>query len=293
MSSELEALTSRLSTLARETERLASETAEIANRIGRLSRDAASVMRSAELPMGGLVGALDAAMRCARSAAISLPPAGKAAKTWIDLYGARAGGAASSTGKPTVNGMAEEPTPEADFRNRQGFRFSDRLSTIQGRQLPQESPFQQLSDEEAVAIYGWSTNEFGRINDVLRGRSPQFTEDYRSYIELINSGLSKLPDYDGWVYRGRPACDPDELVQYQPGAVVDELGFTATSADVDKMHEGNVELMIQSKTGKFISPITAKGEEEREVLFRSGTAFEILGREDLSDGKTIIYMLEV
>ncbi|WP_280263805.1 ADP-ribosyltransferase [Nocardia wallacei] len=110
-------------------------------------------------------------------------------------------------------------------------------------------------------------------------------------VDDINAALSKLPNHEGVVTR-RVDISPEDLARYEKGAKVTEEGFTSTSKSPDAAFDRPVEMQIFSKTGKDISSMAHKPEEQ-EVLFRSGTPFNVVDRfTDPDTGRTIIRMIE-
>lgn len=162
---------------------------------------------------------------------------------------------------------------------------------------------------EAVAALMFYTAEsqgFRQINRLLRGQMTEFAnaekgigwnvaqakQDYQEHIKFINEALNKLPNHEGFVYRGTEV-DPKLLAQYKVGQIVTEQGFTSTSTNIAVAEEfsRNVFYTILSKTGKDIKNL-AEFSGEDEVLFRSGTKFKILALEN-KNGKTFVKMMEV
>jgi hypothetical protein len=102
---------------------------------------------------------------------------------------------------------------------------------------------------------------------------------YSNFVEVLNSALSKLPNYTGEVYRGT-ILPPNALAEHQVGAIVTYKAFT--SASIGNGHNEIHRFLIHSKTGKRITPFSVFSGEE-EVLFQSGTQFRIMSRSELSD----------
>lgn len=144
-----------------------------------------------------------------------------------------------------------------------------------------------LTDGELAAL-GAYTQESGYsylLNNFLRGNLPGWKLSrgenlnyqeiaYSPYINLIRSGLKKLPDFRGRVFRGISA-DVKQLKQYQPGAVVHEQSFFSSSKS--QAFPGNVQFEIQSKRGKHVGPLNNKDSED-EVMFLPGTKFKVLSK---------------
>jgi hypothetical protein len=110
-------------------------------------------------------------------------------------------------------------------------------------------------------------------------------------IDRINEALEKFPVHEGQVTR-RTSLPDDVLAQYVPGERVTEKAFTSTSTDPNRF-SGPVEFQIVSKTGRDIHEyVPSVYTSESEVLFKSGTKFDVVDRFPGPDGRTIIQMVE-
>ncbi|MFE7799429.1 ADP-ribosyltransferase domain-containing protein [Nocardia sp. NPDC057440] len=148
----------------------------------------------------------------------------------------------------------------------------------------------KLSNTEATAItdYTGSGHQFANIPL----RSGKITAEQQRYIDDLNAGLSKLPDYRGPVSRVTELT-PEQLAKYQKGGNITEEAFTSTSPARagGGVREGNVEFQIFSQTGKDITQYSAPGNPE--ILFKSGTPFQVTNRyTDWNTGRTVIQMVE-
>jgi len=107
-------------------------------------------------------------------------------------------------------------------------------------------------------------------------------------VRTLNSALSKFPNYQGFVKRGTE-LPADVLGQHTKGAVVTYDSFTSTSTGPG--HYNIHDFMIFSRTGKPIMSLS-KFDDEKEVLFLSGTQFKVLDRFEQGP-RTIFIMKEV
>ncbi|WP_169812678.1 WXG100-like domain-containing protein [Nocardia acidivorans] len=144
----------------------------------------------------------------------------------------------------------------------------------------------QLPQAERLALDDYAGTAYNEINRHLR-----FGEDLRTVtpetIDLIRSGLDKLPDHIGPVKRSI-MLSPKDLEKFwyenHRGAVVEDPGFVSTSKTKFKWNP-NVELTIVSATGKDISFLRPPGQRgEAEVLIPDGRQFRVLDREMGADG---------
>lgn len=98
---------------------------------------------------------------------------------------------------------------------------------------------------------------------------------------LINEALDFLPNYEGTVYRGLWVTghmgDPvaEIKAEFPEGSVYDSKEFISTSK-IQGRFDSRVNFVIASKTGKDIEEFTLGKEEEREVLFKTGTKFKVV-----------------
>ncbi|NBQ92182.1 MAG: hypothetical protein EBT96_12560, partial [Betaproteobacteria bacterium] len=137
-------------------------------------------------------------------------------------------------------------------------------------------------------INGWLRNPKGKLlhADVVKKK-----------VALIKSGLAKLPDHQGEVYRGTHLTK-EQLEAYSVGKKLVEAAFTSTSRSI-KMGQSYADLgtdgdgvhvlfVIESKHGKSIENYSAF-RAEQEVLFTAGTAFEVTGRSVDAQGRHVVH----
>jgi hypothetical protein len=140
--------------------------------------------------------------------------------------------------------------------------------------------FKVLEPAEVIAITGYTTDFYGKINTPLRQDAHQLDAGPLAWAQAGVSGLNKLPKFKGTVFRHLGKFTGYSALN-QPGAIVSDLAFSssavnqASCASAGKSHE--VLEIIQSKTGREISAASLFGKES-EVLFRPGTQFKVVGR---------------
>lgn len=148
--------------------------------------------------------------------------------------------------------------------------------------------FEKLDDIRKIDAYKSSNRD-------LSGRQ-LFLEN----LNYLRSGLAKLPDFRGEVYRGA-ALTIEQLDKYEIGQAISEPAFTSTSVDkkvalgFGKWANGedgmkHVLFTIQSRHGKDISSDGLK--YEKEVLLTAGSRFQVTGRSENSAGVVEIYLSE-
>ncbi len=207
---------------------------------------------------------------------------------------------------PRPVGLADEPTPfpRADFDGNPAFRSTqaDREAYRQGqhladwqdpeswwqhatnmtdqRALAQNPALRDIPIEDLVAVHEYGAADSWHMNSALRNGDPELMAKWAGPIRNATSGLNQLPPYEGVVRRRITALRPghlDEIVgHYNVGEIIEEPAFV--SASIDKMPKGGeVEFIIQSRTGRSIEGISMSGGES-EVLFAPGSQFRVLDK---------------
>ncbi|WP_218715845.1 ADP-ribosyltransferase [Nocardia sp. No.11] len=158
------------------------------------------------------------------------------------------------------------------------------------------APKSKLSQKDIDAIGDYTEEDLGplgykQLNAALREGNADATQQAK--INDIDTALSKLPNYDGVVYRGTD-LPADVIAKYKPGEVITEDAFVSTSRNSSGSFPGNVQFEIASKTGKDIEQYSRipNAADEAEVLFRPGSKFYVVDNYVDSSGKTIIKMAE-
>jgi hypothetical protein len=152
-----------------------------------------------------------------------------------------------------------------------------------------------LSDEELAAIQGYSSQDYEKINPVLRNPNadPAMTAKLQGYVDAVRSGLEKLPPYEGEAYRGTSMSQGTWKKwedAYRNGSPISDAAFSSSSASEEVAEEflarGRdpakvpVFARIQSRTGKEIE-FLSKTASEAEVLFSTDTEFQIIAIDDV------------
>lgn len=191
----------------------------------------------------------------------------------------------------------------SDLLRREDFKYSLNLFA-RDKKIP---PY----PEEAAAIrYYTDTIGYKEINMTLRGQheqlkdwvhnqtwrlgdkrtSEQIQKDARQDIEILNQGLSRLPDFKGKVYRGLTL--PDDLIAtLEPGKKWDEVGFTSTTKNSFTTYPGNVAMVIESKRGKDITKY--EKHKNDEVLFKNNTSFTVKSKRKVKKFGQEFYLVKM
>lgn len=144
-----------------------------------------------------------------------------------------------------------------------------------------------MSDAGAFAVHAYTRYEMvGPLNRALRMGGPELV-DLAPQAGALVSGLNELPPHTGTVsrrvdFQGDPARLQAFLGRFHEGAHITEPSFLSSSK-VDADHPrstfpGEVEMRIQSKTGRDVESMASIG-NEREVLFKAGSQFAVTGVE--------------
>lgn len=136
--------------------------------------------------------------------------------------------------------------------------------------------YKKLYLEEVLAIHAYTENSYYKgINKVLRGRgvSKEERQRYTPIINLMKSGLAKLPVYKGDVIRW-VSWSETSLKRLKVGAVKLFKAFTSSSKKPNFKWSGNTKLLIKAKKAHFIGMISQYPTEE-EVLFPASSRFKV------------------
>ena len=152
----------------------------------------------------------------------------------------------------------------------------------------------ELTVYEKAIIFKYSEDGYLDLNERLRLSEGKDISDFRI---LLDESLSKLPDYQGIVFRGVdfPKYKIDEYItKLSNNEFVTETAFLSTSLKVNEAYKyGMTTLRIFSERGKFIGSIS-KYQNEKEVLFRYNTTFEIIAVDfDKENNKYFISLEEL
>ncbi|MEG8183778.1 hypothetical protein GZH49_35505 [Nocardia terpenica] len=152
------------------------------------------------------------------------------------------------------------------------------------------------TQKDTAALTDYTSSGGRELNAAIRDGRIKDSDALQFRTDNINEALSKLPDYRGPVTRRVEDLPPDVLARYQPGSSVTEEAFTSTSKspEVSKAFGSDVEFQIFSKTGKDVTQYAGANAQEQEVLFRSGTNFDVMERfpDPTCPYRTVIRMIE-
>lgn len=182
-------------------------------------------------------------------------------------------------------------------------RISDIANAVSDTYLME---VQKLSALEMASLNFYTHRGDTAVNKALREGIVELGTPLDSTITFMNQTLDKLPPHEGIVYRnaGKEVFD-----MYTVGEEVVEKGFTSSTLarlgpSLDLVKEATVlpfdktgylrnrtVFVINSKTGRNIEMFTEPNYlNEREVLFKSGTRFRVVDKDELTHQ---IYLEEI
>jgi SPP1 gp7 family putative phage head morphogenesis protein len=133
-----------------------------------------------------------------------------------------------------------------------------------------------LIEHEAVSIHGYTGDYYRNINRFLRGEGGDDLSTMAPVVSAV-AGLSKLPEYEGTVFRGITLEGLPNAVKFleahQAGEIVEYSAFT--SAGYKEPFAGNVQYVIHSRYGRVVEALSPHP-SEMEVLFAPRTRFRIV-----------------
>lgn len=151
------------------------------------------------------------------------------------------------------------------------------------------SPSEILDTYEIAVIYAYTDDRYEALNERLRQNLGQLDTDFGQELDKI---LAKLPNFEGRVLKGT-SMNSRRIAYYEDAykndALVVHHAFESTSKSELRAKEfmrnskidSQVLLVFISKRGKDIEKYSKydglSGPNEREVLFRANTQFEVLG----------------
>lgn len=150
-----------------------------------------------------------------------------------------------------------------------------------------------LTYDEESAIMKYIGSESYILNDTLR-RGIEPTDEQKRWVNTLDKALEKMPKYEGIVTRSldfrRTYNNELEkfLEAHNIGEIVEYPSYTSTTTGVIYNPNGEVQLIINSKSGRNI---IAMNKGEKEILFKRNTRFKV--KEVIEEkGKYVIKMEE-
>jgi hypothetical protein len=130
----------------------------------------------------------------------------------------------------------------------------------------------------------------------LRIDPAELLQQLKPYINLATVGLSKLPVYQGEVFRSVHIAPGSERFKQHTtkGATICDAAFTSTSANpnIEMSSDDNFKLIIEHKNGRRVD-FLSQFEHEQEILFAPGTSFQVVAVDKELDGDTMKYTVSL
>lgn len=149
-----------------------------------------------------------------------------------------------------------------------------------------------ITPGEKVALKDYTGVEHIVLNRRLREEGKAAPIGKLQEADRINLALSKLPSFEGRVYRGVENMSAKDIERYVPGNVIEERQFISTSRDARRAFDGNATFEIVSRSGKPVKEFSSHPHED-EVLFPAGTLFRVLKVERHAPDNTKIFLEEL
>ncbi|RSM66383.1 NAD:arginine ADP-ribosyltransferase with a RelA/SpoT domain protein [Amycolatopsis sp. WAC 01376] len=181
--------------------------------------------------------------------------------------------------------LADTQIDKRGFDNETGEARSEqvRREGLAKRDAHEDPRVKEMSDQGAYAVHSYTRTDMAeRITHAQRHGGAEL-DALRPHIEAITSGLNEMPAYEGLVSRrvnfnGNESAIRSFLEAHARGQVIVDPQMLSTSR-VTPEHPrsnfpGEVEMRIQSKTGRHIEDL-ASIKDEREVLMKSATQLRV------------------
>lgn len=172
-------------------------------------------------------------------------------------------------------------------------KYPDALNAI--RHSESAKDVTELTDYEKAIIYKYTDDGYV-VNETLRDSKGVKVPEFAHHLNTVLAKLPPLSDGEVVVYRGIFKTN-FVLNQYKKAlnekTILTEYGFLSTTQSKKVASQfGQVLLIIFSKNGKPIGNLSKFGTHsatnEQEILFQSGTQFNVLDIEEDANNAVII-----
>lgn len=130
-----------------------------------------------------------------------------------------------------------------------------------------------ISAAGAAPIIAYSGSHYVALNSHLR--EGKMSKTQWAFTQSLNAGLDKLPKHTETTYR-KATLNANQLALYEPGMIIEERGFMSTSKNQGTW-SGDTQFIVHGKSGRDIQKLSSHP-SEAEVLFKSGTRFEVVSK---------------
>lgn len=222
------------------------------------------------------------------------PGAGKPAKWGGTVFKAHAGSIEVDAKRVKVppERAPGDVTPPGEANKIIAAAFGPSVASMQ---VPQGTGYKALTArmhaEHQRVIAAYTGSHYRALNLALRTGSAGAAQ--KKVEKLLNEALSLGPAYKGAVYRGlslsgseRAAFIAMHKAAQASGSAIGHAQFNSTSRSAGSSFGGNIRIVIDSKTGVHVKPISLHPGED-EVLFRSDAKFRVTQIDEGSSMVTI------
>lgn len=165
-----------------------------------------------------------------------------------------------------------------------GSLFTDNIKNYKNKAQELQSRIENatISEDEEYALNRYISSDSYKINEKLRNKQG-LTNTEKTFINNLDNVLAKMQNYKGLVRRSLQ-LDKEQLEKFLSIHKIDDVvkyrAYTSTTKG-DRYNElSNIELYIQSKTGKNIVKYNS---DEQEILFRRNSIFKVKGIEKINN----------
>ena len=175
----------------------------------------------------------------------------------------------------STSALAAKAPPASDFvrtmEKQMNRDYAVYLKKAQRPRFAAKAKEYHLTNDELVAVYSYTVDLYGPLNEALRAGGDK-AKNVEAFKKTLSSALSKIPATKGPFFRSTQL--PLKIEEtYKEGAIVSDPAFTSAGLSLDK--NAHDQILIHSKTGRLISPLSARA-EEGEVLFAPDTKFKVI-----------------
>lgn len=136
-----------------------------------------------------------------------------------------------------------------------------------------------LTDDEYLAIRGYTSNLYSDINPALRRGD---AGEWGSLVKNAESGMDKMAKngfaHEGAAKRGANFTDEQIAQLFPEGGTFKDQAFVSSSSKTTQAFPGNTSIEITSKTGIKVQSLSEFAHES-EVLFPPGKEFQVVSKQ--------------
>jgi RHS repeat-associated protein len=186
--------------------------------------------------------------------------------------------------KAKADGDGPEGQSVGDLLNRK--LGPDKVSDMLAAKRANKELDQLLTDDEYLAIRGYTSNLYGDINPALRRGD---AGEWSPLVKNAESGMDKMAKnghaHEGAAKRGATFTDAQIAELFPEGGTFKDPAFLSSSSKTDQAFPGNTTIEIASRKGVKVQSLSEFAHES-EVLFPPGTEFQVVSKEFNSQSNT-------